>query len=521
METTEEQSSTSILEASIPLAPRRRIAVTAGIIMGLFLAAIEQTVVATAMPTVVAALGGLNIYSWVFSAYLLTFTISVPIWGRLSDMYGRRSFYLIAIGLFLLGSALCGQARSMTFLIIARAIQGLGGGGVFPIGLTIVGEIYSLEQRARMQGLFSGVWGFASIVGPLAGGIITDLLSWRWVFYVNLPFGFAAIALIYANLKEKSEPGRSHAIDYGGVVTLSASLTFLLVGLIRAGKRGTFVDPALLSLFVLAFVLFAVFIVIERRAAEPLLPISLFETRAFRVCSGVGFLAGMGLFGSISFIPLFVQGVLFGSATQAGSALTPLMLGWVVFSIISGRLLLKLGYRPVVIGGMAFFMAGFLGLSRMGPTSAYADLLPSMAVLGAGMGLAMVAILLAVQNTVPRRLMGTATSANLFFRTIGGTVGVAIMGSVMAHRLTVNLGGTTDPQLVELATNPDSIVGEATRRMLRPEALDWLRTALADSLENVFVVGTFIAAVALLLAFAFPSGTAEELAHRPASGSEK
>jgi MFS family permease len=369
-----------------------------------------------------------------------------------------------------------------------------------------------------MQGLFSGVWGFASIVGPLAGGVITDLLSWRWVFYVNLPFGFAAIALIYINLKEQGKSGRSHSIDYAGFVTLSSSLTCLLIGLIHAGQRGTFTEPTLISLFALAIALFIAFITIERRAAEPLLPISLFEDRAFRVCSGVGFLAGIGMFGSISFIPLFVQGVLFGSATQAGSALTPLMLGWVFLSIVSGRLLLKLGYRPVIIGGMAFFMAGFLGLSRMGPASAYADLLPWMAVLGAGMGLAMVAILLAVQNTVPRELMGTATSANLFFRTIGGTVGVAVMGSVMGHRMAAHLSGTTDPRLIELAANPDSIVSEATRRALTPEALEWLRTALADSLESVFLVGSFVATAALIMAFTFPSGSAQELAHRPSQG---
>jgi EmrB/QacA subfamily drug resistance transporter len=515
MKNSKERPSASLLDASIPLSPRRRTAVTVGIIMGLFLAAIEQTVVATAMPTVVASLGGLKIYSWIFSAYLLTFTVSVPIWGRLSDMYGRRSFYLIAIGLFLMGSALCGQARSMTFLVIARAIQGLGGGGVFPIGLTIVGEIYSLETRARMQGLFSGVWGFASIVGPLAGGLITDLLSWRWVFYVNIPFGVAAIVLINTNLREETEPSRRHSIDYGGVVSLTASLTLLLVGLIQVGKGGTKVNhDLLLIVFAAALALFAVFITFERRAAEPLVPFSLLKNRVFRVCSGVGFLAGMGLFGSISFIPLFVQGVLFGSATQAGSALTPLLLSWVVLSILSGRLLLKLGYRPVVIGGMVFFIAGFFWLSRVSTASAYGDILPSMAVLGAGMGLAMVAVLLAVQNTVPRHLMGTATSANLFFRTIGGTVGVAIMGAVMAHRMTANLNGATDPRFSQLAANPDSIVSEATRSVLSPEALAWLRSALADSLGGVFQVGTFIALAAFVIALAFPAGTAEELAAR-------
>ena len=480
--------------------------------MGLFLAAIEQTVVATAMPTVVSSLGGLNIYSWVFSAYLLTFTISVPLWGRLSDMFGRRRFYLLAIGLFLLGSALAGQSRSMTFLVISRAIQGLGGGGVFPIGLTIIGEIYSLEQRARMQGLFSGVWGFASIIGPLAGGLITDFLSWRWVFYVNIPFGFAAVALVHFNLIEPEQEGERHAFDSGGVATLSASLTCFLVALIQVGKTGTFTEPNLLVLFCLAALLLIAFLLIERRASEPLLPIALFSDRVFCVSSGVGFLAGMGMFGSISFIPLFIQGVLFGSATRAGSALTPFMLGWVIFSILSGRVLLRFGYRPAVIAGMALFTLGFLGLAQLGPESAYGDILPPMALLGAGMGLAMVATLLAVQNTVPRELMGTATSANLFFRTIGGTIGVAVMGSVMGHRMTAHLAGTNDPRLVELASNPDSIVSETTRRTLSPEALEWLRTALSSSLEAVFIAGVFIGVLAFLIAIAFPAGSAEELA---------
>ena len=517
MSITKEEPASSPLEAAVPLPPRKRAAVTVGVIMGIFLAAIEQTVVATAMPTVVGSLGGLNIYSWVFSAYLLTFTISVPIWGRLSDMFGRRRFYLGAIGLFLLGSVLAGQARSMTFLVVARAIQGLGGGGVFPIGLTIIGEIFSLQQRARMQGLFSGVWGFASIVGPLVGGLITDYVSWRWVFYVNLPFGFAAIALIYVNLSEPPKEGRHHSIDYIGVVTLTASLTCFLVALIKVGERGDFLETEFLLLIGAFLILFTAFIYFERRAEEPLLPISLFKDRTFAVCSGVGFLAGMGLFGSISFIPLFVQGVLFGSATEAGSALTPLLLSWVLFSILSARILLKFGYRPAVISGMLLFVIGFSWLSRMGPESSYGDLLPSMAVLGAGMGLAMVAILLAVQNTVPHRLMGIATSTNLFFRTIGGTLGVAIMGSVMSHRMATHLGGTRDPQLIELAAHPDAIVSETTRSALSPEALDWLRVALASSLENVFLVGAAIAAVAFLIAWAFPAGSAEQLAHRTPS----
>jgi EmrB/QacA subfamily drug resistance transporter len=485
--------------------------------MGLFLAAIEQTVVATAMPTVVSSLGGLNIYSWVFSIYLLTFTVSVPIWGRLSDVHGRRNTYLISIGLFILGSALCGQARSMTFLIFARAIQGLGGGGVFPIGFTIIGEIYSLQQRARIQGLFSGVWGVASIAGPLAGGLITDHLSWRWVFYVNIPFGLVAATIIRTNLSEPPHLRSSHSIDYRGVGVLSASVTLLLLALIQAGKRGSLLELDLLALLALSVGLFFVFLRLEGKAEEPVVPISLFRNSVFRASSGIGLLAGMGLFGSISFIPLFVQGVVFGSATRAGSALSPLMLGWVVLSIVSPPLILRLGYRPLMISGMAFFAAGFLWLARLGIENPYPELLTSMALLGVGMGLTMITMMLAVQNTVPRNLLGIATSSQLFFRTIGGAIGVAIMGSVMAHRMTSHLKGITDPMLAKLAANPDSIVNEATRQALSPEATTWLRGALADSLHGVFITGLVVAALAFALSLLFPRGSAQELADRQES----
>ena len=502
----------SRLEAGNPLPVRQRTAVTIGIILGLFLAAIEQTVVATAMPTVVSSLGGLDIYSWVFSVYLLTFTVSVPIWGKLSDVHGRRNTYLVSIGLFILGSALCGQARSMTFLIFARAVQGLGGGGVFPIGFTIVGEIYSLQQRAKMQGLFSGVWGVASIAGPLGGGIITDLLSWRWVFYLNIPFGIAASALIGANLTEPPHLRSTHSIDYRGVGLLSASVTSLLLALIQAGKRGSMFETDLLVLLTVSVGLFFVFLRCERQAKEPVLPISLFRNKVFRVSSGVGLLAGMGFFAVVSFIPLFVQGVMFGSATRAGLALSPLMLAWVVLSTIAGPLILRLGYRPLIITGMASFVAGFLWLAQLGTDSTYVELLPSMAVLGVGMGLSMVTIMLAVQNTVPRSLLGIATSAQLFFRTIGGAIGVAIMGSVMSYRMNANLEGTNDPTLVDLAAHPDSIVNEATRQALSPEATLWLRGALGDSLQGVFVTGVAIASLAFFISLAFPRGSPQELA---------
>ncbi|MGH9336282.1 MAG: MFS transporter, partial [Vicinamibacteria bacterium] len=241
-------SHSSAFGARNPLSRRRRNWVTVGLLLGIFLAAVEQTVVATAMPTLVASLGGLNVYSWVFSIYLLTSTVSVPIWGRLSDIYGRKTYYMASIGLFLLGSVLAGQAQSMAFLIFARAVQGFGAGGVFPVGSTILSDIYSLEDRARIQGVFSSVWGFASMVGPLVGGLITDLLSWRWVFYVNLPFGLAAAYVIHRALTEPAREQPQHTIDVGGVLTLSASVSLLLIALIEIGEGARGASVVLLLL---------------------------------------------------------------------------------------------------------------------------------------------------------------------------------------------------------------------------------------------------------------------------------
>jgi EmrB/QacA subfamily drug resistance transporter len=486
--------------------------VTVGLLLGIFLAAVEQTVVATAMPTLVASLGGLNIYSWVFSIYLLTSTVSVPLWGRLSDMYGRKPYYLASVGLFLVGSILAGLSRSMAFLIFARAIQGLGAGGVFPVGSTILSDIYSLEDRARIQGVFSGVWGFASMVGPLAGGLITDLLSWRWVFYVNVPFGLAAIYVIHRALKEPTLERPQHAIDVAGVLSLSASVTLLLVALIEVGEGAREATLALL-LFGSAVTGF-LFVRLERRAKEPLVPMALFRNRVFNVASAVGFFTGMGLFGAISFVPLFVQGVLFGSATRAGSVLTPLMLSWVLLSVVSGWLILKAGYRPLVITGMVFFALGFAWLETLDVDSSYTSIWIAMAVLGTGMGFSMVSMLLAVQNSITKKLIATATSTTVFFRTIGGTIGVAVMGAVLTHHLTVASEKTANPVLIALARKPDAIVQDQSRAQLSPESIDWLRHALTDGLQSAFLVGLGIAVVAIVIALRFPKGSARELAAR-------
>ncbi len=499
-------------DARNPLSRRRRSWVTVGLLLGIFLAAIEQTVVATAMPTLVASLGGLNIYSWVFSVYLLTSTVSVPLWGRLSDIYGRKPYYMASIGLFLLGSVLAGLAQSMSFLVFARAVQGLGAGGVFPVGSTILSDIYSLEDRARIQGVFSSVWGIASMVGPLAGGVITDLLSWRWVFIVNVPFGLAATYVIHRALTEPSRERPEHTIDVGGVLSLSASVTLLLVALIEIGDG---VRSASVALLLLGSALTCVlFLRLERKAKEPLLPMVLFRNRVFTVSSVLGFFMGMGLFGSISFVPLFVQGVLFGSATRAGSALTPLMLTWVTLSVVSGWLILRGGYRPLVIAGSIFFVLGFVGLARLDVHSSYRAVWLAMGVLGVGLGFTMVTMLLAVQTSVTKRLIATATAASSFFRTIGGTVGVALMGAVLTHQVVTESRSTSDPALIELAARPDAIVQETTRAAVSPDALEWLRNALAHGLHSTFLVGIAIAVVAFFVSLWFPPGSARELAER-------
>ena len=499
-------------DARNPLSRRRRSWVTVGLLLGIFLAAVEQTVVATAMPTLVASLGGLNIYSWVFSVYLLTSTVSVPLWGRLSDIYGRKPYYIASIGLFLAGSVLAGLAQSMSFLILARAVQGLGAGGVFPVGSTILSDIYSLEDRARIQGVFSSVWGIASMVGPLVGGIITDLLSWRWVFIVNVPFGLAAIYVIHRALTEPPRARPEHTIDIGGVLSLSASVTLLLVALIEIGNGVRSASVALLLLGSVAMCF--LFLRLERKAKEPLLPMVLFRNRVFTVSSALGFFTGMGMFGAISFVPLFVQGVLFGSATRAGSALTPLMLTWVTLSVLSGWLILRAGYRPLVILGSIFFTLGFVGLARLDVDSSYRAVWIAMGVLGAGLGFTMVTMLLAVQNSVTKKLIATATSASIFFRTIGGTVGVALMGAVLTHQVVAQSRSTSDPALIELASRPDAIVQETTRASISPDALEWLRNALADGLHSAFLAGIVIAVVAVFVSLWFPPGSARELAEK-------
>ncbi len=490
-----------------------------GVMLGLFLGAMESTAVATAMPTVIAGLGGLAIYSWVFSAYILAATISMPLWGKCADLYGRRAAYLAGLAIFLGGSVLSGFATSMTALIVFRTMQGLGGGALIPLGMTIIADLYGLEQRARMQGYFSATWGVASIVGPLIGGFLTDQLSWRWVFFVNVPFGLLAGVVLGWALRGVDRPRARVGVDVGGAALLTAGMAALLVALVEGGRSGGGFGAGHGSLLVVAGGLLAAFVLWERRAAEPLLPLGLFANRMFRAAAISGFLAGMAMFGTISFIPLFVQGVLGGTATEAGTALTPFVLGWVTFSVISARLLLRVGYRRPVIGGMVCLALAFLLMSHMGLGTSRTVTARNMLLAGMGMGLIMVPLLIAVQNAVPKRDLGAATSATTFFRSIGGAVGVAIMGAVLSSQLAAQLArlggegfGIARADLEALVAHPDAVVHPVLRLQLPPAVLAAFSQALANALHAVFLVGFAVACLALVSAFLVPAGRAQDLA---------
>ena len=446
-----------------------------GVVLSIFLGALESTVVSTAMPKVVGSLGGLHMYSWVFSGFLLTSTVTMPLWGRLSDLYGRRPMYLTGLVIFLTGSALSGLSGTMSQLIVFRMLQGLGAGSLITIGMTIVGDLFRLERRAKMQGMISGVWGVASLVGPLLGGLLTDYVSWRWVFYINLPFGALAMWLIGSGLPPGRSTERTPTIDYAGIGSFAVGVSALLLALVQAGRVGAWGSLDVVGLFLVAAVALGLFVSVERQAPEPMVPLALFANRIVLAAIVTGFLAGMAMFGAISFVPLFLQKVSGTSATVAGFVLTPFVIGWVVLSAASAKLVLRIGYRTVVFAGMLCLAAAFVLLTRWDVTLTPATAMGHVLLAGVGMGLNMVPMLIAVQGAVPRSELGIATSLSQFFRAVGGAIGLSVMGTVMAQRLH---GG------------------------LSP----------VEALHGVFTAGLVICVAAVLAAFLVPPGRAHELA---------
>jgi len=416
----------------------RRAALTAALLVGTFLASIEVTVVATAMPSIVEQLGGLALYPWVYSAYLLAQTVSIPLYGRLADLVGRRVMYVVGVGIFLIGSVLCGLAPSMELLVAARALQGLGAGAVLPLTMTIFGDLYDVSLRTKLQGLFSVVWGFSSVAGPLAGGTIVLHWTWPWVFWVNLPFGLASMCAVGLLLREQGFR-REHRLDLVGAALLSVATLSLLVALLPQAQRplGT---PWWIWL-VLAAVAGSAFVAQERRHPEPLVPLQLFRDRVHVAANGTGVLLGVVLFGIVAYVPLYVQAVRGGSPITAGLVLIPLSLSWTVASVVCGRLVARVGFQVLVRLGCAFVAIGGVGgLVGIGFDQPWIAIVGEM-LFGFGMGATISSFTVSVQERVSLQQRGIATALAQFARTMGGAVGVAALGALMAWHLGADLAG--------------------------------------------------------------------------------
>ena len=500
------------------LTNRRKALITLATLLGTFLAALDSTVVGTAMPTVIGELGGLELYPWAFAAYLLAATVTGPVFGKLSDTYGRKPVYLAGIFLFLLGSVLCGLSQSMGALISFRTIQGLGAGAVQPVAITIVGDIFELETRARIQGLFGAVWGISAVVGPAAGGFITDLISWRWVFYVNLPFGIVAAVLLAATLTESFER-HERKVDYLGTALLTGGLVAVLLALLGGGGA-TRLSVATITLFFCGMAVLALFVLVERRAEDPVVPLDLFSERIIAV-SALGNLAMGGVLLGVSvYVPLFVQGALGGTAITAGAAVASLSLGWPVGSFVGGRLLLLTGYRRTLLLGSALLALGSALCVPMGSGTSLSYVVVAVVVIGLGLGFSSTSYLVSVQNAVPWRRRGVATSSVVFFRTVGGSIGVAVMGAFLnaslgeRYRAAVERAAGGDESLGRLLSDPNALLQPAVRSRIPQAAYAEVSGALAASLSPAFWVLLFFGLSALVVAMFFPRGTAKDFVSR-------
>ncbi len=504
---------------------KAKITIIVALMLGMSLASLDTTIVGTAMPSIVGKLGGIALYSWVFSAYLLTSTTTVPIYGKLADLYGRKPLFLFGTGLFLLGSMACGTAQTMEQLIVFRAIQGLGAGAVLPIVLTIIGDIFDLEERARLQGFFSGVWGLSSIVGPALGGLIVDHFSWRWVFYINIPFGLLSALLLTISLKENIER-KKRQLDYIGTLALTGSILALLFAVLQGGTSWAWDSPQSIGLFVTAAVLLVLFLREERRASEPILPLTLFSNRIIAISSFGGVILGVIMFGITSYVPLFVQGVKGGTATSAGLVLGPFLLAWPIAATISGRVVLRLGYRFTAGLGAFLTMIGVSMVMLFNAQTGTTFVVTAMVLMGAGMGFSSTSYMLSVQNAVPWSLRGVATASTQFFRTIGGTVGVAVMGTILNAQMTARFAPifanfpAAARQLPKGIAPANVLLTPDVRAALSPAFLQQLQAALAQSLFWVYLLLVVLAVIALVSMYWLPGGRADQHTYKPESDEE-
>ena len=464
--------------------PRRQVVLTmGGLMLALFLASLDQTVVSTAMPRIIADLGGFDRFTWVTTAYLVASTTTVPIVGRLSDLYGRKAFFLGGIAVFLVGSVLAGVSQSMNQLIFFRAIQGIGGGSMMALSFTTVGDLFPPAERGKYQGIVAAVFGLSSVIGPTLGGFITDALSWNWVFYVNVPLGLPVIALFIRFFPNTRPEKRTFQLDYAGMGLLVLVVVPLLIGLSLAGVQFEWLSLQIVGILVFAAVMTVVFVLVERRAADPIMPLGIYRNPVVGVSLVAVFITGFAMFGSIIFIPLFFQGVLGASATSSGSFMTPMMMSMVVAAALSGQALSRLGghYRLQGLIGVGIMTAGVALTSRMTADTSFGQAVVSIVVVGLGLGITFPSYTIAVQNAAPMGQLGAVTSATQFYRSIGGALGLAVLGSFMANRFAAGLRESLPPeirqavpaeQLARMEENPQALVN--------PQALDAVRAGFAE-----------------------------------------
>ncbi|HEX7000851.1 MAG TPA: MDR family MFS transporter [Trueperaceae bacterium] len=505
------------------LTRREKLLAFGGILVVLFLTSLNLTVVGTALPRIIAELQGFKLYAWAFTAYSLSSTVTLPIYGKLSDIYGRKRILMFGILLFSAASALGGLAQSMPQLIVIRGLQGLGGGALISMAFSAIGDIFTPRERGAYQGFTGAVFGFSSVVGPLAGGLITDTIGWRWVFFVNVPIALIAMAVIMRYFPAPTQRG-SGRIDVVGSALLMLGIVPLLLALTWGGVDLPWTSLPILALFAASAALLGAFLWWQGRTANPVLDPELFQSRTFNVANVGGFLSGVGMFGAVIYLPLYIQGVQGGSAASSGFALTPLMLGMVVSSTVAGLMVSRTGrYRPFILAGLATITVGFLLNATMDTATPLLLTVAFSVLLGLGFGPTNSLFVLAVQNALPQSKLGTATSANMFFRQIGGTLGVAVFGAIVAATISAQVQGSLGPQLSDLPpavveefnspnllTSPDQLAraraevealagGEAFTRLV-----SGLREALAAGLSRVFTVGALLSLIAFASSFLLP-----------------
>ncbi len=512
----------------------QKIAVMVGTMLAMLLSALDQTIVATAMPRIVQDLQGLEHLSWVITSYLLASTVIVPIYGKLSDIYGRKYFIMAAVAIFVVGSILSGLSQNMFQLIIFRGIQGLGAGAIFANAFAVIGDLFPPAERGRWQGLFGAVFGLASIIGPALGGWLTDNASWRWAFFINVPVGILALVVIgFFMPKIKPDHSVKRSIDYAGAAFLTVGLVCLLLGLVWGGNQFDWNSVQIIGLFISALVSFIAFVFIERVAQEPIIPLSLFKNSIFTVSMIIIFLTGFGMFGAILYIPLFAQLVLGASATNSGAILTPMMLGMVTAAIISGQVISRTGtYKTLAMFGLALASCAMLLLSTMDSTTSQTFLVLRMIAAGIGLGITFPIFTLAVQNAFDHSKLGVVTASTQLFRSIGATVGTAILGGVLNNRLNTQLGDlSADPFVKMIAqvnaaftSNLDAnklqaiLIGPGREQIdavlqklppvIKPQALiafqnfvEKTRVAFASAITDVFFIASFFMLAAFITSF--------------------